>query len=129
MPLVRGELRVQNHLRLRTAALGNPVCYTIGASELKAYGERPFFISRRNRQISYWKNPRVPLLLPDAKTPVLQRKAALSQVRAGRTGWGWGQAVLGSAKGISGLLKLMLCASELLIQAMPQTCTPPNELC
>lgn len=43
MPLVRGELRVQNHLRLRTAALGNPVCYTIGASELKAYGKRPFF--------------------------------------------------------------------------------------
>lgn len=81
MPL--GE---QNHLRSRTAALSDPVCYTIGASEVKAYGETPFFLQANKQEVTSWRSPCNPLL-PDVKIPALLRKAVLSRVWVGTTGW------------------------------------------
>lgn len=82
----------------------------VGGSEGKAEGEPPFVL-QANKQLSSWKGPCIPLSLPDAKTPALQGKAVLSQLWAGRTGQGCGWAGLGSAKWISELLGLTLCAS------------------
>ena len=98
--LANAPLGVGRDLRSRTAALSNPLCYPIGASEVRAYGEPPFYLQANKQEVSSSKSPCVPLLLPDAKSPALRGQAAPSQVRAERAGWGWGAEGLGPPKAI-----------------------------
>lgn len=118
----------QNHLRLITAVLSNPLCSH--NRRLRSEGLCGSLFSPR--QISRFPSGRAlafpfPTLMPRHQ-PSRERQCC-PRFRLGGQGRGWGWTGLGSAKGISESLELILCASRLLIQAMPQTCSPPNELC
>lgn len=81
--LANTPLGVGGDLRSRTAALSNPLCYPIRASEVRAYGEPLFYLQANKQEVSYSKSPCVPLLLPDAKSPAVRGQAAPSQVEVG----------------------------------------------
>lgn len=87
----------------------------------------PFYLQADKQEVSSSKSPCVPLLVPDAKSPALRGQAAPSQVWAGKAGWGGARRAWALLRR-SARLELTLCASGLLIRAMPQPRTPPNEL-
>lgn len=79
--LANAPLGVGGDLRSRTAALSNPLCYPIRASEVRAYRVPPFYLQANKQEVSSSKSPCVPLLLPDGQ-------AAPSQVEVGSGGPG-----------------------------------------
>lgn len=106
----------------------NPLCSHNRELTNEGVWRGPFILQANKQEISTWKSPgtTLPSLMPRHQPSGERQHCPSGMAGQGR---GWGCAGGGSAKGISELLELMLCASRLLIQAMPQTCTPPNELC
>lgn len=126
--LANAPLGVGRDLRSRTAALSNPLCYPIGASEVRAYGEPPSTSRPTSRRFP----PARALVFPFSSLMPSHQRSGVRQHRPryglGRQGGGGGARRAWALLRRSARLELTLCASGLLIRAMPQPRTPPNEL-
>lgn len=99
--LANAPLGVGRDLRSRTAALSNPLCYPIGASEVRAYGEPPSTSRPTSRRFP----PARALVFPFSSLMPSHQRSGVRQHRPryglGRQGVGGGAAGLGPPKAIS----------------------------